>query len=117
MFIPTGLDCEGIYNHSLCATGISRLYNNGVPEKLIMERSGHLSVEGIHSYERTSDAQRQVVSKVLSDSSASSKTTSSFTVCSQSNSVSKFVTSSLANKEIVEVKDLHGCTINFHFSP
>ena len=117
MFIATGLDCEGIYNHSLRATGISRLYNNGVPEKLIMERSGHLSVEGIRSYERTSDAQRQIVSKVLSDS-ASSKNNSSFAVCSQSNSVSKFVTSSLANKEnVVEVKDLHGCTINFHFSP
>ena len=94
-----------------------RLYNNGVPEELIMEWSGHLSVEGIRSYERTSDAQRQLVSKVLSDSSASSKTTS-FAVCSQSNSVSKFVTSSLADKEnVVEVKDLHGCTINFHFSP
>ena len=95
-----------------------RLYNNGVPEKLIMEWSGHLSVEGIRSYERTSDAQRHLVSKVLSDSSASSKTTSSFAVCSQSNSVSKFVISSLADKEnVVEVKDLHGCTINFHFSP
>ena len=104
MFIATGLDCEGIYNHSLRATGISHLYNNGVPEKLIMERSGHLSVEGICSHERTSEAQHHLVSKVQSDSSASSKTNSSFAVCSQSNSVSKLVTTSLANKEnVVEV--------------
>lgn len=120
MFEAASLDCDCICNHSLRATGISRLYNKGVPEKLIMERSGHLSVEGIRSYERTSEAQRKQVSKVLSDSSASSvsnKTDASVAVCSESNSVSKFVTSTLANKEnVLEVKDLHGCTINFHFN-
>ena len=51
MFDSAGLDSEGIHNHSLRATGISRLYNSGIAEKLIMERSGHLSVEGIRSYE------------------------------------------------------------------
>ena len=68
MFAETGLNCENICNHSLRATGISRIDNSGVPEKLIMERSGHLSVEGIRSYERTSDAQRQQVSRILSNS-------------------------------------------------
>ena len=35
-----GLDPAGKSNHSLRATGTSRMYNSGVPEKLIMERSG-----------------------------------------------------------------------------
>ena len=69
MFVAAGLDCEGSHNHSLQATGISQLYNSGVAEKLIMERSGHLSIEGIRLYERTSDEQHQQVSNVLSSSS------------------------------------------------
>ena len=31
-------------NHSLRATGITRLFNSGVPEKVIAERSGHRSL-------------------------------------------------------------------------
>ena len=69
MFVAAGLDCEGIHYHSLQATGISELYNSGVAEKLIMPHSGYLSVEGIRSYERTSDEQHQQVSSVLSSSS------------------------------------------------
>ena len=49
MYIASGLASEGIHNHSLRATGISRSYNGGVPEKLIMERSGHLSISGVRS--------------------------------------------------------------------
>ena len=52
-------------NHSLRATSISRLYQAEVPEKLIMERSGHLTKEGLRSYERTSSEQLQSVCKTL----------------------------------------------------
>ena len=41
MFISAGMDIENIQNHSLRATGISRMYAKGIPEKQIMERSGH----------------------------------------------------------------------------
>ena len=36
-----------------------------VPEKQIMERSGHLSKEGVRSYERTSTEQIQSICKTL----------------------------------------------------
>ena len=68
MFVSAGLteDINSISNHSLRATGISWLYENGVLEKLIMERSGHLSMSGIRSYERTTVEQQKQVSDILS---------------------------------------------------
>ena len=57
---PTGKS-----NHSLRATGISRMYNSRVPEKLIVERSGHLRSKGVQAYERTTTKQQQVVCGVL----------------------------------------------------
>ena len=122
-FVVAGLDCEGINNHSLRATGISRLYNSGIAEKLIMECSGHLSVEGIfiQSYERTNDKQHQQVLSVLSSSSVTnyaidnSAVTNSLTVCNQGQSVSKIIAASHANKEnVLELKDFHGFTVYFH---
>ena len=41
------------------------MYNSGVPEKLIMERSGHLSSKGVQAFERTTTKQQQVVCGVL----------------------------------------------------
>ena len=41
-------------NHSLTATSITRMYEGGVPENLISEKSGHRSLKGLRSYERTS---------------------------------------------------------------
>ena len=41
------------------------MYNSGVPEKLIMERSGHLSSKEVQAYERTTTKQQQVVCSVL----------------------------------------------------
>ena len=52
-------------NHSLRATTTSRLYHSGVDEQLVMERTGHRSLEGVRSYKRTSDAQREALSDIL----------------------------------------------------
>ena len=52
-------------NHSLRATTASRLFHQGVDEQLIMERTGHHSLEGIRSYKRTSDEQIMVLSDIL----------------------------------------------------
>ena len=52
-------------NHSLRATATSRLYHSGVDEQLIMERTGHRSLEGVRSYKRTSDTQRESLSDIL----------------------------------------------------
>ena len=58
-----GIDVENKSNHSLRATSISRMYSASIPEKVIMERSGHLSTEGLRSYERTSVHQIQTACK------------------------------------------------------
>ena len=51
-------------NHFLRATTTTRLYRAGVDEQLIMERTGHRSLDGVRSYKRTSKEQLEVVSDV-----------------------------------------------------
>ena len=60
-----GINVENKSNHSLRSTAISRMYENKVPAKLIMERSGRLSVGGLLSYERTTLAQKIAVCDTL----------------------------------------------------
>ena len=71
IFALAGLDNSNISNHSLRATSVTRLFEKGVPEKIIMEHSGHLSMSGVRSYEHTSEYQKKTVSDVLSSSSIS----------------------------------------------
>ena len=52
-------------NHSLRATGAMELYQAGVPEKVIQEHTGHLSLTGLHQYEHTSGKQHETVSQIL----------------------------------------------------
>ncbi len=53
-------------NHSLRAIGASELFQAGVPEKIIKERTGHHSLEALRTYERTTTEQHQAISGVLS---------------------------------------------------
>lgn len=53
-------------NHSLRATGATEMYHAGVPEKVMLERTGHLSLAGLRQYERTSSEQQEKVSRILS---------------------------------------------------
>ena len=59
------LDLTGKSNHSLRATSISWMYDSNVLKKLIMEKSGHLSASGVHSYERTSIAQQKALCDII----------------------------------------------------
>ena len=43
------------------------MYESGVPEKLIQEKTGHRSIEALRLYERSNANQHQAVSKILSD--------------------------------------------------
>ena len=52
-------------NHSLRATIASRLFHRGADKQLIMERTGHHSLEGIRSYKRTSNEQIMVLPDIL----------------------------------------------------
>ena len=49
-------------DHSLRATTTSIRYLSGVCEQLIMERTGHQSVDGVYCYKRTSNAQYEALS-------------------------------------------------------
>ena len=62
-------------NHSLRATSATRLYQQGVDEQLIMERTGHRSIEGVRSYKHTNDDQERSVSNILQTVSTTNTTT------------------------------------------
>ena len=51
----------GNKSNSLKAT----MYEGNVPEKIIQERTGHPSVEALHTYQRTSLQQQKAVSCLL----------------------------------------------------
>ena len=61
-------------NHSLRATGATQLYESGVPEKLVQERTGHRSLEALRVYERTNEEQHKAVSSILSATNQKSYT-------------------------------------------
>ena len=52
-------------NHSLRATNATWLFDSDVDEQLIMERTGHLSSEGVRLYKHTSEVQREKLSDIL----------------------------------------------------
>ena len=56
-----------VYRDSRRATAATRLYASGVDEQLVMERTGHRSIEGIRSYKRTSSKQQEAVSDLLTN--------------------------------------------------
>ena len=60
-------------NHSLRATTATRLYQAGVDEQLVMERTGHRSL-GVRSYKRTSQLQQESLPGILNGSSPASST-------------------------------------------
>lgn len=61
-------------NHSLRATTAIRLYQAGVDEQLVMERTAHQSIEGVRSYKRTSEMQKEGLSDILNGCTSSSIT-------------------------------------------
>ena len=58
-------------NLSLRRSCATNLYDNGVPEQVIQETSGHWSVEGVRAYKRTSSAMRRKMSAILNQSQSS----------------------------------------------
>ncbi len=56
-------------NHSLRVAGATTLFDAGVPERIIQQRTGHKSVGGLRTYERVTEDQQKMVSKILSGQS------------------------------------------------
>ena len=62
-------------------TAATRLYQSGVDEQLVMERTGHRSLEDVRSYKRTSDTQCQALSDILNCSKKTRTDSSSNEIC------------------------------------
>ena len=65
LYSEAGLSCRKT-NHSLQVSSATRLFEAGVPEKVIQQRTGHRSLEALRMYERVTEQQEQAVSKILS---------------------------------------------------
>ena len=64
-----GVPYEGKLNHSLRATSTTRMLDAGVAEKVIMDRTGHRSLDGLKPYARTTSRQQQQVSQAIAGDS------------------------------------------------
>ena len=112
-------------NHSLRATAVTRMYNTGVPEKLIAEKSGHKSLKALRVYERTSKIQEKSAGQCI-QSGASFDPMSSIEDKENSNPVLKISmpsagpTSSCSSpgvpRAVQQFSGLTGCTFNFYQS-
>ena len=107
-----------ISNHSLRATSATQMFDMGVPEKIIQERTGHKSLEALRTYERMNDGQHKTVSHLLSNPSGNTSNQlkmNNYHVASQySRSSSTFNPN---NNHNISFSDLQGCTININSAP
>ena len=94
-------------NHSLRATAATRLFHAGIDEQLIMERTGHHSIDGVRSYKRTSQRQVEVLSDVL-NLSAAKKTPKRVKVATQQQE-------STSESTYFDFKGCSNCTINLQY--
>ena len=114
-------------NHSLRATAVMRMYNRGVPEKLIAEKSGHKSLKALRVYECTSKVQEKSPGQCI-QFGASFDPISSIEDKENSNPVpSKKVSmpsagpttscsSTGVSRALQQFSGLTGCTFNFYQS-
>ena len=58
-------------SHSLRRSCATNLYDNGVPEQVTQESTGHRSVEVVRAYKCTSSAMRREMSAILNQSESS----------------------------------------------
>ena len=58
-------------NHCLRATAATRMFDKGVPEHVIHQRTSHRSIDALRCYERVSDDHHQAVCNILASSGSS----------------------------------------------
>ena len=104
MFVKAKLNTDGVHNHSLRATSLSRMYERGVAEKSIMDRSGHLSLGGVHTYERISEKTKMEVSNLLSNADYKDK---------EETPLGPLQPNEKANEKFF---NMQGCTVNITFN-
>ena len=86
------------------------MFQHGAPEKLIQERTGHRSVEGLRAYERLNESQHKAVSALL----ARKPDGVQYSKRMQMQSLNMPSTSSTGPvaQPAFNVHEMHGCTIN-----
>ena len=119
-------------NHSLRVTTATRLFQKGVEEQLIMARTGHRSLEGVRTYKRIGDEQREMMSNVLNEATngeretpakrmkvaqPSSDSPLTHSISNTSNTISSVQTNSLSSQASF-ISSIHftgcsGVTVNF----
>ncbi|XP_011408773.1 PREDICTED: uncharacterized protein KIAA1958-like [Amphimedon queenslandica] len=65
--ITSGAGLVGYTNHCLRATAMTRMFNSGVPEKVIADKSGHRSLDGLRAYEHPNEELYRAAEEIISD--------------------------------------------------
>ena len=60
---------SGYTNHCLRATAMTRMFNQGVPEKIIADKSGHKSLDGLRAYEHPSTVLEKAAGDIIANPS------------------------------------------------
>ena len=101
-------------NHSLRAYGATTLFQAGVPEKLIQQRTGHRCIESLRRYERTSESQLANISSIISNPNTSaSDISASDNISVNEGSSLETCTGSGAPTIILKGCTFTGCSIAF----
>ena len=108
-----GIQAETISNHSLRATSATQMFEMGVPEKIIMERTGHKTLDALRTYERKNDKQHKTVSHILSNNARNTSTPLTFNNPFFSSNQSSN-TLNYPQQSGFSFANLHGCTININ---
>ena len=63
--LSNSADAGSLVHREFRVTSANRLFQSGMDEQLIVSRTGHRSVQGVRTYKKISDDQRQTISSVL----------------------------------------------------
>ena len=95
------------------------MFRQGVPEKVIQERTGHRSIEALRTYERVDDLQHMAVSSMLANNPTKAAYSQHLVSTKTKTHSLNMSTSQTQHSGIpaITFNDLHGCTINFNCMP
>ena len=108
-----GIQAETISNHSLKATSATQMFEMGVPEKIIMERTGHKTLDALQTCERKNDKRHKILSHILSNNARNPTTPLTFNNLFFSSNQSSN-TLNYPKQLCFSFANLHGCTININ---
>ena len=118
MVKESGLGCTNKTNHSLRATGATRMFEANVPEKLVKERTGRHSSKSLEVYQKTSAAQEKAVTRVLNSTKKYAEVLQSQDKISgvkkEDKRNERFPLQSVENN-FPTFSELYNCTFNFNF--